>query len=428
MKLFWFKIIVLVASFSLAGIIITQVYWVQNAWMLKEEQFNSRVKVALKTVVNRLFKHTSDSTNPFAPGNCSSSCAAADTVKHGLVINQRLLHDFLQDEFKCMDVDRGFYYAVYSANDSLALFGQPGPYFNQIAASPHSVSLSCLHEAQVFYLGVYFPGKTGFIFNQLLGWILLSALFTAVVILSFASTVIAFLRQRKLSELKADFVNNMTHELRTPVSAISLASEMLLKPVVMADSDKVERYASLIFDQNNRMKSLVEHVLQVSSFDRHEYQINRSELNLHDLIDDIVASFSLVVEERGGALVFIPGASSMQIVADKLYLTNILSSLVDNAIKYSPDILSITISTRSDSSGIYISVTDKGLGMNNNQRRMVFQKFYRVSTGNRHNVKGYGLGLYNAMVLAKAHGGTLTVSSEPGKGSTFTLFLPFVLS
>jgi two-component system phosphate regulon sensor histidine kinase PhoR len=196
----------------------------------------------------------------------------------------------------------------------------------------------------------------------------------------------------------------------------------------MADSDKVERYASLIFDQNNRMKSLVEHVLQVSSFDRHEYQINRSELNLHDLIDDIVASFSLVVEERGGELVFIPGASSMQIVADKLYLTNILSSLVDNAIKYSPDILSITISTRSDSSGIYISVTDKGLGMNNNQRRMVFQKFYRVSTGNRHNVKGYGLGLYNAMVLAKAHGGTLTVSSEPGKGSTFTLFLPFVLS
>lgn len=424
MKPIWFKFIVIVASVSLAGIIITQVYWMNNAWLLKEEQFDSRVKVALKTVVNRLFQLRSGGVHS-GKDVSAPACTSPDVAISNLMIDSVLLRTYLFDEFKGMDVDRGFFYAVFATAHPHPIMGRPGAFFRQITESPHAVSLSCLHEANVYFLSVYFPDKTNIIFSQLIGWMLLSVLFTGVIIFSFASTVIAFLKQRKLSEMKSDFVNNMTHELRTPVSAISLASEMLLKPAVMADKEKIERYASLIFDQNNRMKGLVEHVLQVSAFDRHEYQLTRSSVNLHELIEDIVASFLLVVEERHGSIRFLGEASSPTIQADRLYVTNILSSLVDNAIKYSPGAPFVSITTRSDPQGVYVDIADEGIGMNAQQRRMVFQKFFRVSTGNRHNVKGYGLGLYNAQVLARAHGGTITVASEPGKGSTFTLFLPF---
>lgn len=420
-----FKIIVVFAFVSLAGIIFTQVYWVRNAWTLKEEQFDSRVKVALKTVVNRLYKRLPAPAKQVFVAGCPATCAAPESDTTGLVIDSHSLDSLLNDEFKCMDVDRGFFYAVYSTHGNAPLMGHPGKYFNEIVKSPHAVSLSCLHEEDVFYLGVYFPGKRSIIVAQLIGWMFLSVFFTAIIIFSFAWTVMAFVRQRKLTEMKSDFVNNMTHELRTPVSAISLASEMLLKPMILGDREKIEKYASLIFDQNNRMKSLVEHVLQVSAFDRHEYRLNLSLFSVHEVIDDLAASFSLIVEGRGGTISIRADASQHEIMADRLYITNILSSLIDNAEKYSPGIPFIDIQTRSGSQGIYIMVTDKGIGMTAGQRRNVFQRFYRVHTGNVHNVKGYGLGLYNAQVLAKAHGGTLSVTSEPGHGSTFTLFLPF---
>ncbi|PKP16236.1 MAG: hypothetical protein CVU06_15015 [Bacteroidetes bacterium HGW-Bacteroidetes-22] len=258
-----------------------------------------------------------------------------------------------------------------------------------------------------------------------MGWMLLSVIFTAIIIFSFSWTVLALIRQRKLSEMKSDFVNNMTHELRTPVSAISLASEMLLKPMVLSNREKVEKYASLIFDQNNRMRSLVEHVLQVSAFDRHEYRLNLAEVDVHEMIDDLVASFRLIVEDRGGSITLKTEADRSLLVGDRLYLTNILSSVIDNAEKYSPAKPQIVISTRSSEHGIYIIVSDNGVGMTASQRKLIFQKFYRVPTGNKHNIKGYGLGLYNAQVLAKAHGGSLTVTSELGRGSTFSLYLPY---
>lgn len=423
-----FKIVVVFAFVSLAGIIFTQVYWVRNAWTLKEEQFDSRVKVALKTVVNRLYKRMPAPAKQVFVAGCPATCAAPDSDTSGLVIDGHLLDSLLNDEFECMDVDRGFFYAVFSTKGDKPLMGNPGQYYKEIVQSPHAVSLSCLHEDNVFYLGVYFPGKRNFIVAQLIGWMFLSVFFTAIIIFSFAWTVLAFIRQRKLTEMKSDFVNNMTHELRTPVSAISLASEMLLKPMILADREKIEKYASLIFDQNNRMKSLVEHVLQVSAFDRHEYRLNLSLFSVHEVIDDLVASFSLIVEGRGGTIQVRAQANQHEIKADRLYLTNILSSLIDNAEKYSPGRPFIDIHTRSDIHGVYTMVTDKGIGMTSGQRRNVFQRFYRVHTGNVHNVKGYGLGLYNAQVLAKAHGGTLSVSSEPGQGSTFTLFLPFAAS
>ncbi len=425
MKPFWFKTIVWIAAISLAGIIFTQVYWVRNAWLLKEEQFDSRVKVALKTVVNRLYKQSASQAKAVFVAGCTPGCPIPDSIKSSLNIDGYLLDSLLVDEFRGTDVNRDFYYSVYSALEKRSLLGNPDRYFPEILASPHSVSLSCLHEANVYYLSVFFPGKRGFILSQLMGWMLLSVAFTAIIIFSFSWTVLAFIRQRKLSEMKSDFVNNMTHELRTPVSAISLASEMLLKPLVLSDREKIEKYASLIYDQNNRMRSLVEHVLQISAFDRHEYRLNLARVDVHEMIDDLVASFRLIVEERGGSITLNMDAERFLVSGDRLYLTNILSSLIDNAEKYSPSKPQIVISTRSSEHGLYIIVSDNGMGMSAAQRKLVFQKFYRVPTGNKHNIKGYGLGLYNAQVLAKAHGGSLSVTSEPGRGSTFSLYLPF---
>jgi two-component system phosphate regulon sensor histidine kinase PhoR len=216
----------------------------------------------------------------------------------------------------------------------------------------------------------------------------------------------------------------MTHELKTPISTISLASEMLRDQKVNADPQRIQKYAGVIHDENKRLGSHVEKVLQMAVIDRGEHKLKLSYVNLHDLVQKAIDKMMLQLEERGGTLRTEFTARFPEARVDEAHFTNIVTNLLDNAIKYSNGSPEITVASRDHSEGVLISVSDKGMGMSKDAQKRVFEKFYRVPTGNVHNVKGFGFGLSYVKAMVEAHGGYIKLKSELNKGTTFEVFIP----
>jgi len=225
--------------------------------------------------------------------------------------------------------------------------------------------------------------------------------------------------------MKTDFINNMTHEFKTPIATISLASEMLLKKSVLDDREKSERYAKIIYDENTRLQNHVEQILSVSMLDRGKYRLKKKDTDIHELINEVVANFSLTIKERGGKIRTHFCASQYIIQVDKAHITNVIINLLDNANKYSTDQPWIRIGTQSTEDGLIISVEDKGSGISVEHQKQVFKHLYRIPTGNIYNVKGFGIGLYYVKTIVEAHGGHINLKSELNKGSRFDVYLPF---
>jgi two-component system, OmpR family, phosphate regulon sensor histidine kinase PhoR len=225
--------------------------------------------------------------------------------------------------------------------------------------------------------------------------------------------------------MKNDFINNMTHEFKTPIATISLAADSIGSPMIMNHPDKIKRFVDIIRQENRRMNSQVERVLQMALIDKNDFQLNLGELNLHEIIGQAVDNFSLQVEKREGALHTDLQATRPIIEGDATHIASIIHNLLDNANKYSPEQPDITIRTRNVPMGVEISIEDKGIGISKEARKYIFDKFYRVHTGNIHDVKGFGLGLSYVKAIMTAHKGLVDVKSEPGNGSTFILTFPF---
>lgn len=291
--------------------------------------------------------------------------------------------------------------------------------------SPYRVKLFPGSMAASGELYVVFPQKSSLVWSSL--WFILGAtiIFVSLILGCFAYTLQVILLQKKVSEIKNDFINNMTHEFKTPIATISLATDSLTHERIIKDEEKVKRFAGIIKQENNRMNAQVERVLQMAQIDRKELNLHIDKVDMHSLITSAVTNMSLIVESRGGQIHCNLDASNSIIEADSTHINNVVHNLMDNANKYSPETPDITISTRDGVQGIYISVSDKGLGISKDARKLVFDKFYRVHTGNVHDVKGFGLGLSYVKVMVTAHGGHIDVKSEIGKGSTFTMFLPY---
>lgn len=249
-----------------------------------------------------------------------------------------------------------------------------------------------------------------------------SALFILLIVFSFGFTVYTIRKQKKLSKMKTDFINNMTHEFKTPITTISLLCEALGH---VSKEERVTKYAGIIADENKRLESQVVRVLQMAEIDREEIELKNEPVALEQVAAEAADSIRVQVEQRGGALDVDFGAASDHISGDALHLSNVVFNLLDNANKYSPETPHITLKTVSDAKGITLSVKDNGQGMTKEQQRLVFEKFYRVPTGNRHDVKGFGLGLSYVRFIVEKHGGVIRVDSEPGKGSRFEVFIPF---
>lgn len=276
-----------------------------------------------------------------------------------------------------------------------------------------------------FYLTVDFPKEKRYLLNKAIIPLSASGLLLILVIGCFAYAIMVILRQKKISEIKNDFVNNMTHEFKTPIATVSLATEALQDDDMKGNPAIVDRYVQVIRDENKRLGMQVEKVLQIASLDKKDFKLKFEEADIHSIIEKALVNINILVEKRGGQITSQLHASNSILEADQLHLTNIIYNLLDNANKYSPDAPNINLRTDNISSGIILKISDSGIGMSKEAIEKIFDKFYRVSTGNVHDVKGFGLGLSYVKTIIDMHAGTISVKSEIGKGSTFKIYLPF---
>jgi len=277
-------------------------------------------------------------------------------------------------------------------------------------------------------LSIYFPSRNSFLINSLILPASLSLLFCLIIMGTFGLSIYYILRQKKVSEMKSDFINNMTHEFKTPLATISVATDSMVNPKVIGNPEQIANYAAIIRKENLRMNKQVETILQIASLDRKDFDFKFCTTDIHELIEKAVQGIILQIENRNGYINIEKEASNPMVTADPVHALNMLNNLLDNANKYSPEIPEITVSTRNSDRGVWISVKDKGIGMSKQVQGKVFEKFYRETTGNIHNVKGFGLGLSYVKAVVDANRGEVRVTSEPGRGSTFEVFLPYTLT
>ena len=275
-------------------------------------------------------------------------------------------------------------------------------------------------------LSVYFPEKDSFIY-QTLNWLLLiSLIFSIIVLLTFGVSIYFILKQKKISEMKSDFINNMTHEFKTPLATISVAADSINNQKIIENPERIRYYIEMIKKENTRMNRQVEDILTIARLDKKDFEFKWEAFNLHDVIEDAIQSIVLQVEKKGGTIRSEFLATNPIATSDQNHFANLIYNLLDNANKYSPNAPEINISTRNTTKGVLITVTDKGIGMSKVVQSHIFERFYRQASGNIHNVKGFGLGLSYVKAVLEANRGSISVHSELGKGSRFEVFIPFV--
>jgi len=341
------------------------------------------------------------------------------------MLDEKLITDVLKKELSQSQIPLDFEYGII--RDSVTDFPVMVSDSLSVAQSEYRVNL---YPNDIFQknieLAVFFPGKDSFIYRSL-NWLLLASFFFSLFILvTFALSIFYILRQKKISEMKSDFINNMTHEFKTPIATISVATDSIVNEKVVRDPERIRYFAGMIKKENTRMNRQVEDILTIARLDRRDFEFNWETIDVHELISDAVQGIILQVEKRGGKIDLDLNAVNPMITTDKNHCTNVVYNLLDNANKYSAEKPSIKISSRNIKKGVLITVEDKGIGMSKAVQAKIFERFYRQTSGNIHNVKGFGLGLSYVKAVVEANLGIITVSSEPGKGSKFDLFLPFV--
>lgn len=273
-------------------------------------------------------------------------------------------------------------------------------------------------------LSVIFPDRTDYVLGNMV-WILGgSLLFSLFILATFALSLYFIIRQKKVSEMKSDFINNMTHEFKTPIATISLAADTITNPKVINDENSVRHFISMIKKENSRMNKKVETILQIASLDRKEIEFKFENVSMHTIIEHAIETIDIQVQQRNGKISLKLEAGDPIVYGDSEHLTNLVNNFLDNAIKYSPESPEITVSTMNSEKGLVLIIEDKGIGMTKAVQSKIFERFYRQSSGNVHDVKGFGLGLNYARAIIDAHKGNIIVFSEPGKGSRFEIFLP----
>ncbi|WP_299117268.1 HAMP domain-containing sensor histidine kinase [uncultured Winogradskyella sp.] len=330
----------------------------------------------------------------------------------------------LERELRSEGVDLNFEYAIY--DDDLATKIQTLNFSkNPETTVGIPVFLDNNNESN-YTLYVDFPGRKKYLISSILPMVALSIVFTSIIILAFSSAIHQLIKQRKISQIKTDFINNMTHEFKTPIATINLALDAIKNPKIINDQDKVKRYLGMIKDENKRMHAQVENVLRISKLEKNELNISKERIKLHDLIEDAITHVKLIVEDRKGYVQTQLNAAKSSVLANETHFTNVVVNILDNAIKYSDDAPEIDVSTENVGNSIILKIADKGNGMSKQVAKRVFEKFYREHTGNVHNVKGHGLGLAYVKRIVDDHQGYISVESEKGKGSTFIIKLPLI--
>lgn len=340
-------------------------------------------------------------------------------------IDPRQLQTLLSASLRNQGIDIDFEYGVVDGNRNIVVLTNSESNKNELI---HSDFRTNLFKKDIIpagnYLAVHFPDQQTFLIGKIWLSLLSSVLLILVIIGIFGFALHTILTQKKISEIKNDFINNMTHEFKTPISTVSLACEALQDEEVKKSDAFLKRYISIIDAENKRLGLQVEKVLQMATLEKKDFKLKLEPLDVHEIIDRALGNINLQIEKRNGVIRKEFNATKAEVNADEVHLTNIIYNLLDNANKYSREKPEITITTKDKSGGILVQVTDKGIGMSREVLSKIFERFYRVPTGNLHDVKGFGLGLTYVKTILDALGGSISVKSEIAKGSTFEIYLP----
>ncbi len=413
------RFIVILAVLCISGITITQWYWVRRAFDLKEAEFQRTVSAALFNVANQIFeinKTPSPAVNPVKQLSTNYF-----VVQVNGEVDAGLLEFLLRSEFEKRNISADFEYGVYDCSNQEMKYGDYIP-FRPTGDKVTSKKLPAWTN-YAYYFGVQFPNREAHLINQMGIWSF-SSLVLLLVILFFAYSLFVILKQKRLSEIQKDFINNMTHEFKTPISTIAVSAEVLKNPDIIHHPERLLSYSTIIEKENMRLRHQVERVLQMAKFDKEDIGLKKEKVDVHEIISDAIANTRISLQERHGVIHCETEATDHVVGADRLHLTNVLYNLIDNAIKYCSTVPEIKIATSSDGKRLCIEVRDNGLGIARENQKKVFKKFYRVPTGNVHDVKGFGLGLHYVKSVVDAHRGAIRLESDLGKGSVFSITLP----
>jgi two-component system, OmpR family, phosphate regulon sensor histidine kinase PhoR len=436
-----YRTVIILTLAALVGLLGLQVYWFANAYAIQEKQFDRTVSLALRQVADRLLALQGDFRQRIAPVRQGASNTFYVTL--GKPASYRVLDSLLRNTFLTHDVHAPFELAIYSVqHDETIIAGDSnrthapfdrtvsrlkknepiiGNYYQRGALTPEDAA--CMGRDELFAaidFSITFPRKQADIVGGMSIWIFTAVTCVAILIV-FGFLLIQLSRQKKLAEVKADFINNMTHELQTPVANIAMASEVLTQASATGNAAKVMQYAGIIHKENQRLRFHIEQVLHTAQLDRGEVTVHKKRIDIHALIQEVTRTFEVRVQQRAGSLQKDLQASPAWVQADPDHIAQVLYNLLDNADKYSQRQPEIIVSTRNHEAGIVVSVADRGIGIRYEEQKLIFDKFYRAPTGNRHDVKGFGLGLAYVQHIMNAHAGHVRVSSEEHQGSRFDL-------
>jgi two-component system phosphate regulon sensor histidine kinase PhoR len=437
--------VVILGIISLASILVVQMVWMRKTISIQQtniaiqekedslnlKQFSEQAHIALRNLLEEISTQTADSSDLY--GAVKQVRTNYFTVDINEELHPYYLETLLKKEFYDQNIHQDFQYGIYDCFTDSIVFGNLIKFTKDSLYAPVSDTITGITSAKLswkkdgHYFTVYFPNVISESISNseplISPWIYVSII-VLLVLVFFGYTLAVILRQKRLSEIKTDFINNMTHELKTPIATIALSSEMLLRNDFSNDEEKLKRYAGIINKENKRLETQVERVLNVAKLDKEHLVLSKELMDIHELLEEAQENINFNQSEQGVKVELNLNAESGAINADPVHITNVIYNLLDNAVKYCEIIPEIKVSTRTDKKGIVIEFTDNGIGMKREELKLIFDKFYRIPTGNLHNVKGFGLGLYYVRLIIQEHGGTIDVKSQVGKGTTFTIWLP----
>jgi two-component system phosphate regulon sensor histidine kinase PhoR len=414
------RLVIVLGTLCVVGIFAIQMFWLIKVFDVRASQFDLNTSIALRNVAFRLQKYnnheklTEDPVKQVSPDYY--------IVRINDVIDANILEFYLKEELLKHNVITDFEYGIYDCVGERMVYG------NYVVLDKSKADTACTTalprwENDNYYFGVYFPNRETSLLNQMAIWLFSTGVLVLVTAF-FAYTMFVILRQKRLSEIQKDFVNNMTHEFQTPLATITVAADVLRKPDIGQQPARLLNYANIIQMEAQRLKGQVERVLQMAVADKTTMSLRTETLEMNDLVSQVVASFQGDLVNKTVCWHIDLQAPHDRVEADFLHLRNVISNLLDNSIKYSGDAPEITIRSANEKNGVLIQITDKGEGIAPEHLRKIFDKFYRVPKGNVHNIKGFGLGLHYVKTVVQAHKGKIRVQSSVGQGTTFSLWLP----
>ena len=340
-------------------------------------------------------------------------------------IDQERLDSLIRTGLHESGIDMPYAYGVISQPGDSLRIAEPAEFAEELGRSEFSARLFP-HDffSSRYDLALHFPERDIFLWKEIGPVLISSIVFMLIIVVCFVYTIRTIISQRRYAGQLVGFINNMTHEFKTPISTVALATEAIKRPDVISQQDKVERYNRMIRDENLRMRNQVDKILQMAVIEEGDYDLKLSDVDVHEIIQKALENVALSVENRHGTIQCSLDAADHTVQADAVHLTNIIRNLLDNANKYSQDAPEILVSTRNSGRKITIAVEDRGIGIRDESKKRVFDKYYRVPMGNIHDVKGFGLGLSYVKLMVEAHGGTVSLRSEYGRGTTVEVSLP----